>query len=162
MGVGVGVVVCVGVGVGVGAVLTTRHTCPGTVHPVGAAFEFIEAPNATLAPAGKVLAQLGAVTEVADARVAFQTDTNCGPPLMVTAQGDTAAVELLLKVASIVAPPVQESVTRQVKTMSSAAAAGLRPSRPLPTIVMAATTPSEAFRAPAALLLLRVIPVVIS
>ena len=148
----------VGVGVGVGAVLTTRHTCPGTLQPVGAALEFIDAPNATDDPAGRLLAQPGAVRVVAEERVAFQAETNCGPPLMATLQGDTAVAERLLSVASTVAPPVQESVTRHVKTMSSAAAAGLRLSRPVPANAIAVSTPSEAFPVLVTFLLLWVIP----
>ena len=67
-------------------------------------------------------AQLGAPI-VLPASVAFHTDAIVGAPVSVTFQGFSAVPEELASVASTVAPPVQESVTFQVSTMSSAAAA---------------------------------------
>ncbi len=114
---------------------------------MGRAFEDTEAPNVALPAAGRLGAQLGAVKVAPELTVAFHAETTRGPPVTVTDQGDRALVELLVRVASIVAPPVHESVTRHVSTMSSAAAAGVSASSPDPISAAAEITASELVRA---------------
>lgn len=113
---------------------------------VGGDADDTTAPNPAVAPAARVGAHEGAVNVVPPVIEAFQADDALGPPAMVTDQGLSAVPERFDSVTSTVAPVDQESVTFQVKTMSSAAATGAAAASPNPSKPAAARSETDVRR----------------